>query len=246
MNYSINDTNLLLTSSNIIQSERIIKKSARIKRKLEEKIPIPKYTLGEELVSSISHGIGAILGIAALCLCLIRAKDSWGIVSSWIFGFSIIILYSMSCIYHALKPCNAKRIMRIFDHCTIFLLIAGSYTPFTLISLRGATGWSIFGIIWGAAIIGIILNAIDMEKFTIFSMICYLAMGWAIVFAIKPLLAAVATPGIKLLVAGGIAYTIGSILYGIGGKVKYMHSIWHFFVLAGSILHFFCVYIYVL
>lgn len=216
---------------------------------LERKIPIPKYTLGEELISSISHGVGAGLGVAALCLCVrtaMASNDVWGVVSSWIFGFSLIILYSMSCIYHGLKPNKAKRLMRIMDHCTIFLLIAGTYTPFTLVALRGKVGWTIFGIIWGAAIIGIVLNAIDMEKFKAVSMVCYLAMGWAIVFAFGDLQRAVAEGGIKLLVAGGIAYTVGAIVYGIGSKVKYMHSIWHFFVLAGSILHFLCIYMYVL
>ena len=213
------------------------------------KIPIPKYTLGEELISAISHGVGAALGVVALCMCVAKSTavgDGYAQVSSWIFGISMIILYSMSCIYHALKPNNAKRVMRVFDHCTIFLLIAGTYTPFTLISLRGNVGWTLFGIIWGTAIIGIILNAIDMEKFKTISMICYLTMGWAIVFTFKPLCAAVAQAGIKLLVAGGIAYTVGAVVYGIGSKVKYMHSIWHFFVLAGSILHFLCIYMYVL
>ena len=213
------------------------------------KIPIPKYTLGEELISAISHGVGAALGVVVLCMCVAKSTavgDGYAQVSSWIFGISMIILYSMSCIYHALKPNNAKRVMRVFDHCTIFLLIAGTYTPFTLISLRGNVGWTLFGIIWGTAIIGIILNAIDMEKFKTISMICYLAMGWAIVFTFKPLCAAVAQAGIKLLVAGGIAYTVGAVVYGIGSKVKYMHSIWHFFVLAGTILHFFAIYWYVL
>lgn len=216
---------------------------------LERKIPIPKYTLGEELISSISHGIGAGLGVAALCLCLSKASannDIWAIVSSWIFGVSLIILYTMSCVYHGLKPNNAKRLMRIFDHCTIFLLIAGTYTPFTLISLRSTVGWPIFGVIWGAAIIGIILNAIDMERFKVFSMVCYLAMGWTIVIEFGALKQAVAPGGIKLLLAGGIAYTVGAVVYGVGSKVKYMHSIWHFFVLAGSILHFLCIYMYVL
>ncbi len=213
------------------------------------RIPLPKYTLGEELVSSISHGIGAALGIVALCLCVARSTvggNVYAVVSSWIFGFSLILLYSMSCIYHGLKPNNAKRVLRIFDHCTIFLLIAGSYTPFTLVSLHGKTGWILFYSIWGAAVLGIVLNAIDMERFKVFSMICYLAMGWAIVITIKPLMHAVASGGIRLLVAGGIAYTVGAVIYGIGSKVKYMHSIWHFFVLAGSILHFFVIYSYVI
>lgn len=213
------------------------------------KISIPKYTIGEELVSSISHGVGAGLGIAALCLCVIRSMahgDVYSVVSSWIFGFSLIILYSMSSIYHGLAPNNAKRVMRVFDHCTIFLLIAGSYTPFTLVSLRDNVGWPLFGIIWGTAVVGIILNAIDIERFKVISMICYLAMGWAIIFTIKPLINAVPAGGIKLLVAGGIAYTVGAVIYGIGSKVKYMHSIWHFFVLAGSVLHFLTIYNYVI
>lgn len=216
---------------------------------LERKISIPDYTLGEELINAISHGIGAGLGVAALCLCVAISSahhNTFGIVSSWIFGFSLIILYGMSCVYHSLRPNNAKRVMRIFDHCTIFLLIAGTYTPFTLGPLRSTVGWPLFGLIWGAALIGIVLNAIDMEKFKGLSMFCYLAMGWAIIFAYRPLAAAVAKNGIRLLVAGGILYTVGAIIFGIGSKVKYMHSVWHFFVLGGSILHFLCIYMYVL
>lgn len=215
----------------------------------EYKISIPKYSLGEELISSISHGIGAALGIAALCLCVIKSVglgNEFAVISSWIFGFSLIILYSMSSIYHALKPNNAKRVFRVCDHCTIFILIAGTYTPYTLVSLRSTVGWQLFGVIWGAAIIGIVLNAIDMEKFKGISMVCYLAMGWAIVFAFKPLVNSVSMEGVKLLVAGGIAYTVGAVIYGIGSKVKYMHSIWHFFVLAGSVLHFFSIYNFVI
>lgn len=219
------------------------------KKKGLSRISLPSYTLGEELISSISHGVGAALGIVALCLCVAKATvggNVYSVVSSWIFGFSLILLYSMSCIYHGLGRNNAKRVLRIFDHCTIFLLIAGSYTPFTLVSLHGKTGWILFYSIWGATIVGIVLNAIDMERFKMFSMVCYIAMGWAIVITIKPLMHAIASGGIRLLVAGGIAYTVGAVIYGIGSRVKYMHSIWHFFVLAGSILHFFVVYIYVI
>ena len=186
----------------------------RMKSRLEAKIPIPKYTLGEEIINAISHGIGAGLGVGALCLCVrisVMHGNKFGIVSSWIFGFSLIILYSMSCIYHSLKPNNAKRIMRIFDHCTIFLLIAGTYTPFTLVSLRESVGWTLFGIIWGTAVIGIVLNIIDMERFKKISMFCYLAMGWTIIFAYKYLARAVDIRGIRLLVAGGIAYTVGAV-----------------------------------
>ena len=214
-----------------------------------DRIPIPRYTLGEELISSIWHGVGAVLGIASLCRCLVQSYqnwDTWDVVSSWIFGISLVVLYSMSCIYHGLKPNRAKKVMRIFDHCTIFLLIAGTYTPFTLVALRKSVGWWLFAVVWGAAIVGIILNAIDMERFKKISMVCYLAMGWVVILAFEPLREAVPLAGIQLLVAGGVAYTLGAIIYGVGSKVKYMHSLWHFFVLAGSILHFFTIYLYVI
>ena len=170
----------------------------------------------------------------------------FGVTSSIVYGLSLIILYTMSCIYHALKPNQAKRVFRVIDHCSVFLLIAGTYTPFTLVTLHGSTGWLLFSVIWGAAIIGMLLNAIDLEKFSKISVVCYPAMGWAVVFAIRPLVAALATPGLILLVCGGVAYSLGVIVYALGSKIRYMHSIWHFFVLAGSILHFFAVYLYVL
>lgn len=222
----------------------IDKKQSKLSR-----IPIPKYTLGEELISSISHGLGAAFGIVALVLCVVRSAshhNAAAVVASVAFGAGLIIMYTMSTIYHSLKPCKGKRVLRVFDHCSIFLLIAGTYTPFTLVSLFGATGWVLFGIVWGISIFGIVVNAIDVEKFKVFSMISYLVLGWVIVLAFKQLYSAVPLECIKLLVAGGLAYTIGAIVYGIGSKVKYMHSIWHFFVLAGSMLHFFAIFLYVL
>ena len=212
-------------------------------------ITIPKYTLGEELMSSISHGVGALLSIAALVLCVvfsaIHGNPAAGVASA-LYGSSLVILYTMSCLYHALKPNKAKRVFRIFDHCSIFLLIAGTYTPYTLVTLAGTTGWILFGVIWGAAILGIVLNAIDLEKYSKISVACYLAMGWAVIFAIKPLIAALPTGGLIYLLLGGIAYSVGVILYALGSKRRYMHSIWHFFVLAGSILQFFSVFFYVI
>lgn len=215
---------------------------------LKDKIKIPEYTLGEEIMNAILHGIGALLSISALILCVVFSAihhNVYAVVSSCIYGSTLIILYTMSCLYHSLKINNAKRIFRIIDHCSIFLLIAGTYTPFALVSLNGALGWTVFGIIWGCAVIGIVLNAIDLNKFKIFSMVLYIAMGWAIVFAFKPLLANVDMSGIYLLVSGGIVYTIGAIFYGIGKNHKYMHSVFHFFVLSGSILHFFSILLYV-
>lgn len=210
---------------------------------------IPSYTLGEELVSSISHGLGALFGVFALVLCILKSVffgSAIEIVASAIYGATLIILYTMSTIYHALKVNRAKVIFRILDHCSIYLLIAGTYTPYTLVGLHGALGWSLFGVVWGAAILGIVLNAINLERFKVFSMICYLCMGWVIIFAIRPLLAVLPWDGFLLLLAGGLAYTIGAIVYGFGKKAHYIHSIWHLFVLAGSILHFLSIYLYLL
>jgi hemolysin III len=152
----------------------------------------------------------------------------------------------MSTIYHALKKNLAKRVFRILDHCTIYLLIAGTYIPIVLVGIGGVWGWTFFGVVTGAAVLGIVLNAVNVERFRIFSMICYIAMGWVIVFGFRPLANALAKDGIVLLITGGIVYTLGAILYGIGKKKKYLHSIWHFFVLGGSVLHFIVIYGYVL
>lgn len=215
----------------------------------KEKITLPAYTLGEELVSSISHGFGAVFGIAALVLCVVRSAllgNAWMVVSSCIYGAALIILYSMSTIYHALAKNKAKKVFRVLDHCSIFLLIAGTYTPYTLVTLNGAVGWVLFGIVWASAALGITLNAIDVHKYRVFSMICYIASGWVIVAAAYPMYKAMDIRGIYFLLAGGIAYTVGAVLYGLGKKARYVHSVWHFFVLAGSVLHFFSIFFYVL
>lgn len=213
---------------------------------------LPEYSLGEELCNAITHGVGALLSVAALVLCVVQAAmahSAYGVVSASIYGASLVILYANSTVYHALKRNTAKKVMRIIDHCSIYLLIAGSYTPYTLVLLRKASvgwGWTIFGIVWGMGILGIVLNSISLERFKVFSMACYIIMGWAIVAAFKPLLSVFSGAGLYLLIAGGIAYTIGAVLYGIGSKVKYIHSLFHVFVVVGSILHFFSIYLYVL
>lgn len=215
----------------------------------KHRIAIPTYTLGEELISSISHGVGALMGIAMLVLCIVKScnpLDGFKLASSIVFGLTIIILYLMSCLYHALKVNRAKRVFRVFDHCTIFLLIAGTYTPFTLVTLRGSVGWWMFGIIWATAVLGIVFNAISLKKFAKISVALYLVMGWLVIFSFSNLYAALARPGVWLLLAGGIAYTVGAILYGVGSKKKYFHSVFHFFCLIGTLLHFFAVYLYVL
>ena len=213
------------------------------------RISIPKYTLGEELMNSITHGVGACLGVAALVLCIVKScnpLNGYKLASSIVFGVTTTLLYLMSCLYHALKVNRAKRVFRVIDHCTIFLLIAGTYTPYTLITLRGLTGWILFGIVWGVGILGIVLNAISLRRFAKLSVACYIALGWVVLFASKQLVSSLAPGGLWLLLSGGIAYTVGAILYGIGSKKRYFHSVFHFFCLIGTALHFFSIYFYVL
>ena len=201
--------------------------------KLRDRI-LPKYTKGEEIFNMTSHIVGGALGIVALVLCVVFAAvhgNGYGVVSGAIYGVTMVILYTMSSIYHGLNPKRkAKKVFQVLDHCSIYLLIAGSYTPFALCTLREystALGWTIFGVIWFVAILGIILNSIDIKKFRVFSMICYLVMGWCIVFKINLLPELLGTAGFVLLLLGGLAYTIGAILYGLGKKHKYMHSVFH-------------------
>ena len=213
------------------------------------RISIPRYSLGEELMNSITHGIGACLGIAALVLCIVKScnpLDGYKLASSIVFGLTTTLLYLMSCLYHALKVNRAKRVFRVIDHCTIFLLIAGTYTPYTLITLHGMTGWVLFGVVWGVGILGIVLNAVSLRRFAKMSVACYIALGWVVLFASRQLIASLAPAGLWLLLAGGIAYTIGAVLYGIGSKKPYFHSIFHFFCLVGTALHFFSIYLFVL
>ena len=220
--------------------------------KLKDRV-LPTYTKGEEIFNMVSHIVGGALGIVITVLCIIVSaihKNAYAVVSSAIYGASVIILYTMSSIYHGLSPkCKGKKVMQVLDHCTIFLLIAGSYTPFALCTFRGydaVIGWSIFGGIWATAILGIVLNSIDLKKYKVFSMICYLGMGWTIIVKANLLPMLLGVKGTVLLVLGGIAYTLGTIFYGLGRKKKYMHSIFHIFILLGSLLQFFCILLYVM
>ncbi len=220
--------------------------------KLKDRI-LPIYSKGEEIFNMTSHIVGGVLGVVATVLCIVFAaihRNGYGVVSGAIYGVTMIILYTMSSIYHGLKPQRySKRVFQVLDHCSIFLLIAGSYTPFALVSFREyntALGWTIFGVIWAMAILGIILNSIDIKKFKKFSMICYLGMGWCVIFTVNLLPKLLGIAGVVLLAVGGLAYTIGAILYGIGKKHKWMHSIFHLFILLGSILQFFCILLYVM
>ena len=215
---------------------------------------LPDYTRGEEIFNMVSHIAGGAFGIVALVTCVVKAfltGDAYQIVSAFIYGFSMILLYTMSSVYHGLIPQTAKKVMQVIDHCSVFILIAGTYTPVALCSLRSHSaplGWTIFGIVWGVSAIGITLNAIDLKMFNVFSVICYLALGWCIVFTGKTAIEAIGIPGFRWLLAGGVAYTIGAVLYGIAGRSvhRYMHSVFHIFVVLGSILQYFCVLFYIL
>ena len=214
---------------------------------------LPVYTKGEEIFNMVSHIVGGGLGIAVLTLCIIFAAihgNGYGIASGIVYGISLILLYTMSSIYHGLKAeSKAKKVFQIIDHCSIFLLIAGTYTPFALCTLREyntALGWWIFGIVWGLAVIGIVLNSIDIKKYKVFSMICYLVMGWCIIFRIDVIYNTLGVLGFLLVFLGGVAYTIGAVIYGLGKKHKWMHSIFHLACIIGSALQSLCILLYVM
>lgn len=206
------------------------------------------YSLGEEIAHAVTHGIGALLSIAGLAVLVsfsVLYGDAWHIVSSSIYGFTLIVLYSASTLYHAIPAPDIKRILQKVDHAAIYLLIAGTYTPFTLINLRGPWGWSLFGIVWSIAIFGIIVELVLPRRLEWLSLSLYLGMGWAIMVAIVPMLENVDTGGLVLLLLGGLCYSLGVIFY-VRKQMPYHHAIWHVFVLAGSILHFFAVLYYVI
>jgi len=201
-----------------------------------------------ERFNSISHLVGAALALAALVVLVVFASlqgDPWKIVSFSIYGATLFLLYTFSALYHSLRG-RAKIIFQKLDHAAIYLLIAGSYTPFTLVTLRGAWGWSLFGIVWGLAIVGIVLDSLHRNGPRIYQMIIYLLMGWVVLVALYPLLQNLATGCLILLVFGGLCYTGGMVFYAMDEKMKHAHGIWHLFVLAGSVSHFLAIYLYVL
>ena len=202
-----------------------------------------RYTLGEEIFNSVSHGVGSLLSVAGTVILIVISalqKDAWKIVSGSVFGASLIMLYTMSTLYHAITNEKAKSVLRVMDHVAIFFLIAGTYTPLTLVTLRGALGWVLFGFIWGCAVLGIVFNAVNLEKFRKISVVCYVIMGWTIVLAIRPLISAMPKVSLIFLFVGGIAYSVGVVFYAVK-KVKYFHSVWHLFTVAGSVFHYFAV-----
>ena len=208
---------------------------------------LPKYTKNEEIMNAVTHGIGAGLSIAGLVILVVFASmygDAWKIVASAIYGASMIVLYTASTLYHSLSKTKAAPKLNMFDHISIYYLIAGSYTPFMLVNLRGGWGWSIFGVVWACAIAGTVLKIIYGNKLRKVSTIIYLAMGWLIIIAIYPFVKNVETGGIILVVLGGLSYTIGVIFYK-WKSLPFNHAIWHLFVLAGTVLQFFAVLFYV-
>lgn len=213
---------------------------------------LPNYTRGEEIFNMASHAAGVLLGVIALITCIVSAasqRNTWGIVSGAIYGFSMIVLYAVSSVYHGLPENTGKKVMQIIDHCVIYLLICGTYTPIVLCALRKfspALAWTIFGVVWGIAVIGAVFTAIDLKKYAILSMVCYIGMGWCIILAIKPLLSVLPLAAFMWLLAGGIAYTVGAVFYGLGSKHKYIHSVFHLFVLAGSMMHYIAIIRYVI
>lgn len=236
----------------VIDPDKVAFKRQKAQEKLERKAieaAIPKrYSIGEEIFNSVTHGVGAGLSVAATVLLIVRAVvyapaegRGFYITSFAFFGASLVILYLMSTLYHALTPYGVKKLFAIFDHSSIYLLIAGTYTPFCLTTLRGTTGWVLFGIIWGLAIAGITFYAIFGSRMRLLSAITYVLMGWMVVFAAKPMVQALNPLSLKFLIAGGVAYTVGCIFYALK-KIKWMHCVWHIFVIFGSVFHFFAVY----
>lgn len=207
-----------------------------------------QYSTGEEILNSISHGAGAVFAACGTALLIVLAaffSDAWGIVSSAVYGFSLIVLYTMSTLYHAITNERAKRVMRVLDHSSIFLLIAGTYTPISLVTLRGPLGWVVFGLVWGSAVIGIVFNAVSIERFKKLSLILYIASGWAVVIAAKPMIATMRPGGLWLLLIGGLFY-MGGIFFYVQKKRRWFHGIWHLFVLFGSIAHYLSILFYII
>jgi len=215
---------------------------------------LPHYTRCEEWINSISHIVGGGIGCLVIIYCLISSiiqANGWKIVSSVIYGISFVALYTISSVYHGIRAGMAKKVMQVLDHCTIYFFIAGTYTPVMLCSMRPVYpgwAWSILGVVWGLTVLATTLTAIDLKKFSKLSMACYIGMGWSILLAAKTAIEAIPLPGLLLLLGGGIAYTVGACIYGIGKKKKlrYMHSVFHLFVLLGSLLQFFCILFFVI
>ena len=210
---------------------------------------LPDYTRGEEIMNMVTHIAGGAMGIVGAVLCLLRADGVCEAVCALVYGISMAGLYTASSVYHGLRPGTGKKVMQIIDHCTIYFLIAGTYTPVAVVALRPvypAIGWGLVIFQWGLAALAMTLTAIDLKKYKVFSMICYIGMGWAVLPFLTQTRQVLGDVGFGWLLAGGIAYTIGAILYGIGSKKRWFHSVFHIFVVLGSLLQMLCVVFYVM
>ena len=207
-----------------------------------------RSSFAEEVAHAITHGIGLLLSIAALVILVVFASlrgDAWHVVSVSIYGTTLILLYAASTVYHSLRPSRAKEVLRLLDHAAIYLLIAGTYTPFMLVNLRGGWGWSLFGVVWGLAALGVAFETVATQRWRTLSVVLYVGLGWLVAIAVKPLLNAVETGGLILIALGGLAYTGGVVFYR-WRELPYNHAVWHVFVLVGSACHFFAILFYVI
>lgn len=212
-----------------------------------KKVSIPNYSIGEEIINSTSHGVGACLSLMGLILLVIKAQTKVEIITTFIFGFTLIFLYTISCIYHGLsKDKLEKKYLRVLDHCSVFLLVAGTYMPLSLIGIGGKVGLIMFFSVFIITMIGIVCNIINIDKFQLVSVICHLVTGWASLLMLNELLEGIHIQGVMYLILGGLMYSIGAFLYRLGKHRKYMHSIFHFFCLGGSFFHFLMIYLCVL
>jgi len=213
---------------------------------------LPDYTRGEEIFNMVTHIVGAAISVAILVLCVVFSAihhDPWAVVGSAIYGATLIVMFTVSSIYHGLHYNTGKKVMQVIDHCDIYFLIAGTYTPILFAGIRPEHPlicWIIFGIEWGLAVLAAVLNAIDLKKYEKFSMFCYLGMGWTIIIAIKPTLEALSLGGFLWVLMGGIAYTVGAVLYNRGKTKRYMHSVFHIFVVIAAVCQFFGIFFYVI
>lgn len=237
MNISIADYRTMCAAREVSRQRRI------------KALSLPNYTFTEEMLNCITHAIGAIMGIVGLIMSmrlLVPTGNTAAVISTAVFCIALVVLYTNSAVYHGWALTRMKKYFQVIDHCSVFLLIAGTYAPFTLMVMNNTAGRVIFGIVATVSAIGIALNIIDLKKYSKISMVCYLATGWCILFAYGSISAALSQNQLMMLVGGGVAYTVGAILYGVGVKVRYIHTVWHLFVLAGSLLHYACLYNFII
>ena len=210
-------------------------------------VSIPDYTMGEEICNAVTHGLGALLSAAALTLLAIRAQGTLPIVTVTLFGVAMIQLYTVSCVYHALSPSLAgKKVMRVIDHCNVYLLVFGTYLPVALLGVGGREGRILLGIVALFTVLGIVLTAVDVDRFQVASVVCHLLSGWSMLFGLPALLRTIGPAGMLYMVLGGVMYSVGAVLYGVGKSRRYRHSVFHVFCLLGTFCHFWAVYQYLL